>query len=103
MFIITVNELGDVVSRPGLHVVKVFNRDDPVYEIDEAYNAFSKQDRYRRASFSVMDVAGVTSLSSMFYKLEKYPAFIIYDTGKPIAVYTGISSTTLNVMLDRYL
>lgn len=103
MLIINVNELDELVNRPGIQVIKVFNRNDPVYEIDESFSVFSKLDKYRYVSFASMDITEMPNLQPAFYKLERFPAFIVYKASSPIGIYTGISTTTLKVMLERYL
>lgn len=85
-------------------VVKFFNSSEPIHhEIAAAYNKHAKNVKYSRAKFAVFDINGIDDPSLYNGKLEGFPCFIVYSNAKPIAMYTGTSIETLQVIINKYL
>lgn len=107
MRIIAVNELKEVVNATRMTIVKVFDIRDPVYDIHDEYNSISKMTQYQHAIFASLalsnDDENKTAVQQGLFRLDGFPAFVVYCDGRSVAAYTGISNTTLKVMMDRYL
>lgn len=102
MLITTLGELDNLIQKNSYLVIKVFNRHNQVYEIDEVFNNLSKSCKYDHVTFAVFDMTDLGILPNNFYKLDGFPAFIVYRSGRTMGSYTGSSNTTLRVMMERY-